>query len=286
MPVTFRDGDLVLLVDSRNRRYMFKLQAGQSFHSHHGGLPHDLIIGRSDGARVRSPVGHEVVAMKPTLADYILRMSRSSQVIYPKDLGPIVVFGDIYPGATVVEAGVGAGALSLALLRAVGSAGRLITYEIRSDLAAEALRNIQAFTPDVPNFLLKAGDITQPIEDREMDRMVLDIPEPWRAVDTAAKALRLGGILLCYLPTVLQIHQLWQILYNDPRFEFFESFEFLQRPWHLGPSSARPTHRMVAHTGFITRVTRCEPRTRKRPIAEVEVRGDMDEIGGPVSRIG
>lgn len=276
----FAEGDLALLIDPRGRRYLLTLVAGRAFHSHLGALPHGSIIGQEDGARLRTAQGDEIVVLAPTLADFILKMPRSAQVIYPKDIGPILVHGDIFPGASVVEAGVGSGALSIALLRAIGPSGRLVSYEIREDLAAQARRNIPAFLPEARNHTLRIGDLYAGIEEREVDRMVLDLPEPWRAVPVAADSLRSGGILVSYVPTALQLHQLYMALAQEPRFDFIDAFEVLHRPWHLARTSARPTHRMVAHTGFITRAVRCARRTRRTRAELLDLAAMLEEHEG------
>ena len=265
MTGAFVEGDLALLIDPKDRHYLVKLGTGRAFHSHLGAVPHEAIIGQEGGARVYTQSGHEITVLRPTLADYTLKMKRQAQVIYPKDIGPILVHGDIFPGAQVLEAGVGAGALSIALLRAVGPMGHLTTYEIREDLATVALKNIREFNADTANFTLKIGDIYQGIEERGFDRVVLDVPEPWMAINTVGESLGMGGIFLSYSPTVLQIHHLHQSLTDDPRFDFIEAFEVLHRGWHLAATSARPNHRMVGHTGFVLRALRCQPRTRARP---------------------
>ncbi len=275
MAERFTDGDLALAIDRRGRRYLIKLGMGKVFESHLGYLPHEEIIGNEEGCRLPTHSGHEIVLLKPGLADYILEMPRQSQVIYPKDIGPILLHADIYPGATVVEAGIGSGALTMALLRAVGPLGRVVSYEVREDLAAQAMLNIQAFLPGVETLLLRHGDIYEGIVERDVDRIALDLPEPWRAVGVAAEALRTGGQLMSFLPTVLQVHRLYETLAADPRFDFIDSFEVLHRPWHLAATSARPAHRMVAHTGFITKAIRCAPRGggRKAEMAAEEEEG-------------
>lgn len=261
MAVHFSEGQLALGIDRRGRRYLMRLGTGKTFQSHLGQIPHDDIIGSEDGCRLQTHSGRELVFIKPGLADYVLEMPRNSQIIYPKDIGPILVHADVYPGAVVVEAGIGSGALTLALLRAVGSMGRVVNYEVRGDMIENAKRNIEGFVPNLGNLLLREGDIYEGIEEREVDRLILDVPEPWRAIAVAGEALRNGGVFLSYLPTVLQVHQLYEALVADPRFDLIESFEVLHRPWHLGPTSARPAHRMVAHTGFLTKALRCEPRS-------------------------
>ena len=269
----FVEGDLALLIDPRERRYLVRLKKGQSHHTHIGAVPHVAIIGLEDGCRVVTQTGHEMTVLRPTLAEYTLKMKRSAQVIYPKDVGPMLVYADIFPGAKVLEAGVGSGALTMALLRAVGEHGRVVGQDIREDLGSQAVKNVKEFLGDMPNFSLTFGDVYEGTAETDFDRVVLDLPEPWRALDTVGTCLRQGGILLSYLPTVLQVHQLYLALARDVRYDFIESFEVLLRPWYMAPTSARPVHRMIAHTGFIVRALRCEPRKGYQPPAEEE--GDL-----------
>ncbi len=281
----FAEGDLVLLIDARDRRYVRTLGRGKVVDTHLGRLPHEEIIGRDEGSRLRTHMGHRLIALRPTLVDYVMHMPRKSNIIYPKEMGPILVYGDIFPGATVLEAGIGSGALTLALLRAVGPAGRVISYEAREDMAAFALRNVRAYLPGAENHVLHVADVCLGIEERELDRVVLDLPEPWAALPALAEAMRPGGILLAYVPTVLQVHRLHEALAADSRFELAESFEVLHRSWHLGPTSARPSHRMVGHTGFLTRAVLCEPRAPSEPPgpaaeAPEDEAGDAVEAGG------
>ncbi len=252
-----------MAIDSRGRERLIKLDARQVHQSHLGNMPHSNIIGQEEGCRLKTHSGKEVLFLRPTLFQYIMNMKRSSQIIYPKDIGPILLHGDIYPGATVLESGIGSGALALGLLRALGPTGRLISYELRQDLATRAERNIRAFMPQASNHTIKLGDIYEGIQEREVDRIVLDLPEPWQVVGLAAPALRMGGIFLAYVPTALQLHRLHMALADDPQYELIESFEVLERTWHIAPTSVRPDHRMVAHTGFITRATRCSARTSR-----------------------
>ena len=258
--VGFAVGDLALLIDRKGRRYLITLAAEGVFHSHVGTLPHGDIIGRPQGDWVRTSMGSVLLAVKPTLADYVLEMPRSSQVIYPKDLGNILVMADIFPGALVVEAGLGSGALTAALLRAVGPEGRVITYEVREDMVKKGQRNVAVMVPDTSRHTLRMGDIYQGIEERNADRLVLDVPEPWQVVPWAAQALAMGGILLSFLPTILQVHRLVEALSADTRFQLIETVEVLLRPWSVTQRSVRPAHRMVAHSGFITTARRCMPR--------------------------
>ncbi len=193
---------------------------------------------------------------RPTLPQLIPNLPRTAQVVYPKDIGPILVWADLYPGARVVEAGVGAGALSLAILRAIGSEGELISYELREDFAQLAEKNVTRYFGKAANWTVKVADVALELEEKEMDRVILDLPEPWQVIERAWKALRPGGILLCYLPTVLQVKSLVDALREDRRFACVETSETLMRFWHFKGMSARPQHRMVAHTGFITTARR------------------------------
>jgi tRNA (adenine57-N1/adenine58-N1)-methyltransferase len=199
------------------------------------------------------------------------------QIIYPKDLGNIITLADIFPGATVVESGLGSGALTAALLRAVGASGRVITYEIAESVVPKALQNISKVVPDTSNLTVTIGNIYEGIAEREVDRVVLDVPEPWQAVATVGDALVMGGIMLSFLPTILQVHHLVNQLHQDTRFQLIESVETLLRPWHVTERSVRPVHRMVAHSGFLTTAVRCEPRvvgTPANPI--IETAGEED----------
>ena len=252
----FQAGDLALLIDRKRRRYLIRLELDGAFHTHMGILSHDDLIGREAGCRV-SIAGHRLLALRPTLSDYILESPRVTQVIYPKDLGAILVYGDIYPGARVLEAGLGSGALTTALLRAVGPTGYVVSYETRPEQAPRALENIRTAIGETPNHEVRSADVYEGMVDGDLDRVVLDVPEPWRAVGHAAESLAPGGILLCFLPTVLQVHRLSEELDRHPCFDMVETIEVIVRPWHVSGRSARPQHRMVAHTGFITTARLC-----------------------------
>ena len=259
-PNSFHDGDLALLLDRKGRRYLTTLSSGQTFHSHLGRLAHDGLLGQSVGGWYRTDRGHILLAVRPTLGDYVRQMPRGPQIIYPKDLGNIITFADIFPGATVVESGLGSGALTASLLRAVGDRGRVITYEIDESVIPKAMDNIRRVIPNPANLTVTVGDIYQGIPERQVDRVILDVPEPWQAVAGAADALLMGGILLSFLPTILQVHQLVGQLQADGRFQLIETIETLLRPWHVTERSVRPAHRMVAHSGFLTTAVRCQPR--------------------------
>ncbi|PKB78940.1 MAG: hypothetical protein BZY88_15925 [SAR202 cluster bacterium Io17-Chloro-G9] len=264
----FQTGDLALLLDRKSRRYMLTLADDETFHSHLGRLQHAQLIGQNVGGWYRTDRGHTMLAVRPTLGDFVREMPRGPQIIYPKDLGNIVNFADIFPGATVIEGGLGSGALTTALLRAVGDGGRVITYEIDESVLPKAMRNIEKVTSDTSNLEVKIGDIYQGIFEREVDRIVLDVPEPWQAVGTIGDALVMGGIMLSFLPTILQVHRLVGALEEDGRFQMMESMETLLRTWHVTERSVRPSHRMVAHSGFLTTAVRCEPKPGARPRVE------------------
>ena len=250
-------GERVLLVDDKGRRKTLRLRPGQTQEWHVGHIEHDQLIGQPEGTVLVTPQGRAVLALRQTLADFVQSMSRSSQIIYPKDLGAILLDADIYPGARAFEAGVGSGALTLALLRGVGPTGAVVSYEVREDMLRQARDNIRDFLGVWPeNLVLHQRDAYEGILETGMDRVVLDLPEPWQVVGHAAAALRSGGIFLAYLPTVLQVHQLTQALLDSGQFHLTETHEVLVRTWHVGSRSVRPDHRMVAHTGFITTARR------------------------------
>lgn len=245
------EGDQVMLVDAKRRRYLVTLAEGGEFHSHVGVLPHSALIGQPEGISVRSSGGGRLLAIRPTLSDFIFKMPRGAQVIYPKDLGPILMLADIFPGARVLESGVGSGALSMTLLRA----GADITgYELREDFASRAVRNVTTFLGAdtvAERYDVELRDVYEGIDVDELDRVVLDLPEPWRVVDHAAKALHRGGILVAYTPQITQAVQLRETL-TEGGFGLAETIEVLHRGWNIDGLSVRPDHRMVAHTGFLT----------------------------------
>ena len=256
----FHEGDHALVVDRKGRRYLTQLSATGTFHSHVGRFAHAALIGQEEGTWVTTAQGHNLLAVKPTLADFTREMPRIATVIYPKDLGAIITYGDIFPGAAVLEAGAGSGALTLALLRAVGKIGRVVSYEVRDDMLERAAANVRALFPESPNLTLKKGDVYDGFEEETLDRVVLDLPEPWQVVPHASASLVPGGVFLSFLPTVLQVHELTQGLRAERTFEMIETFEVLIRTWSVGGRSVRPSHRMIGHTGFITTARRCSPR--------------------------
>ena len=265
----FQAGDLALLIDRKARRYMITLADGETYHCHLGRLSHDDMIGGNVGGWYRTDKSHTLLAVRPSLGDFVRQMPRGPQIIYPKDLGNIVNFADIFPGATVVEGGLGSGALTSALLRAVGNTGKVINYEIDEAVLPKAMRNIERVTPDISNLEVKIGDIYQGIDERDIDRVVLDVPEPWQAISGIGDSLVMGGIMLSFVPTILQVQKLVMALEEDGRFQMIESLETLLRTWHVTERSVRPDHRMIAHSGFLTTAVRCEPRPAARVLVPV-----------------
>lgn len=250
MSRAFSAGEQVLLIDTKKRRYLLTLASGKDFHSHSGTVGHDAVIGAEEGTSFRSSHGMTYIAIRPTLADFVLKMPRGAQVIYPKDLGPILLHADIFPGARVLESGIGSGALSMTLLRA---GAVVVGYELREDFAARAAKNVAGFLGDQvkDRYRVEQRDCYDGIDETDLDRIVLDLPEPWQVVKHAARALHPGGILLAYTPQITQAAQLREAL-AESAFGMAETIEVLQRGWHIEGQSVRPDHRMVAHTGFLT----------------------------------
>jgi tRNA (adenine57-N1/adenine58-N1)-methyltransferase catalytic subunit len=246
-------GERVVLLDERERRYLIRLEAGGAFHYHGGAVPHDLIIGSPEGTTVHSTTGAPLMCFRPRLADFVLKMSRGAQVIYPKDLGPILVYADVFPGARVLEAGTGSGGLMMALCRAVGPEGAVVSYEAREEFHRVARNNAEAFFGKVPPWLdLRLGDVREvAVTGETFHRVLLDLPEPWKVLSEAGGALIPGGVLAGYLPTTGQVQSLVEALRASGYAEV-ETLEVLLRTWHVAPRSVRPDHRMVAHTGFVT----------------------------------
>lgn len=245
-------GELVHLISEKQRHYAVALKAGDRFHYSGEWLAHDELIGQPEGRWVRLSGGSRFLVVRPTLSDYLLRMPRGAQILYPKDIAAIVIKADIFPGARVLEAGAGSGALTLALLRAIGEKGQLFSYEVREDFATRAVKNIQRYLGDAPQLTLRRRDLADGIEERELDRVVLDLPEPWRVIEGVAGALRPGGLLLTFLPTVPQVERLVAALQASGGFALLETTELLERPWQIEGRSVRPQLRMVAHSGFLT----------------------------------
>jgi tRNA (adenine57-N1/adenine58-N1)-methyltransferase catalytic subunit len=246
----FAAGDQVLLIDAKKRRYLITLSPGAEFHTHAGVIAHDELVGLPEGSTFRSTRGASMLAIRPTLADFVLKMPRGAQVIYPKDLGPILMLADIFPGARVLESGVGSGALSMTLVRA----GAVVRgYELREDFANRAVKNVATFLGEgaLERYTVEHRDVYEGIDEADLDRVVLDLPEPWRAVKHASRAMHRGGLLVAYTPQITQVTQLRDEL-GAQGFGMLDTVEVLNRGWHIEGQSVRPDHRMVAHTGFLT----------------------------------
>jgi tRNA (adenine57-N1/adenine58-N1)-methyltransferase len=252
----FQSGERIHLIDKKGRQYALTLKAGDQYQLSGHKISHDDLIGKPDGSLVTLSGNKTMLALRPTFGDYVLKMPRGAQVLYPKDLALIPMWADVYPGARVFEAGTGSGALTMALLRAVGLRGLVVTYEAREDFARTAMMNIERYMGPVPNLLPFHRNAYEQIslldDGRPFDRLVLDLPEPWRVVPHAAQVLRSGGIYLSFVPTVPQVVQTVEALEQATVFGMVETFETLLRTWSVQGRSVRPDHRMVAHSGFIT----------------------------------
>jgi tRNA (adenine57-N1/adenine58-N1)-methyltransferase len=246
-----RAGEDIILIDPKGEEHLLTLTPGKPFGTHRGNILHDDIIGKPDGSRVWTARGIEYNVFRPTFNQYILNLKRHAQIIYPKDIGPILLWGDIFPGATVVEAGIGWGALSIKLLETIGPSGRLISYEVREDFAESGKKTVSRFLGECPNLEIKLRDIYLGIEEKDVDRIVLDLPEPWHVVPHAREALVPGGILLSYLPSTLQVKQMVDAVAGQESFTGPEVFEVILRPWHVKGQSVRPVQWMFSHSAFI-----------------------------------
>lgn len=263
------EGEQILLVDKVGRRHRVRLEAGARHSLHSGFVEHDALIGQAEGVVVTTQLGGRLLAVRPTFAEQVTGRVRQAQPIYPKDLGAILVGADIRPGARVLEAGTGTGALTLAAWRAVGPEGLVVTYEVREEFLEAARRGITDTLGDLPaNLVLKLGDIYLGVEERDMDRVLLDLSEPWQAVPAARIALRPGGILFAHCPNVSQVQRFFDSLREARGFGMLEVFELLQRGWTVRGRSLRPSHRMVAHTGFLCFARRIEDEELFEPEGE------------------
>lgn len=256
----FRPGDQVQLTDPKGRHYTFTLTPGKSFHTHQGSIDHDRLLGGPEGVVVTSTGGTDYLALRPLLPDFVLSMPRGAAVVYPKDAGHVVAFADIFPGARVVEAGAGSGALTCSLLRAVGDTGMVSSYERRSDFAAIARSNVESFFGSAhPAWKLTVGDLAQEIDDTDVDRVVLDMLAPWDCIGAAAAALVPGGVVCAYVATTTQLSRTVEALREHGGFTEPQATESLVRGWHVEGLAVRPDHRMVGHTGFLVTSRRLAP---------------------------
>ena len=265
----FEVGDRVQLTDPKGRHYMLVLVPGAQYHTHRGAIAHDDVIGRAEGSVVTSVGGTAYLALRPLLADYVLAMPRGAQVIYPKDAAQIIMWGDIFPGARVLEAGAGSGALTCSLLRAVGLAGSVVSYEVRADHAEHAQRNVSEFFGVRPlNWDLHVRNLAE--HSGEVDRVVLDMVSPWDVLPTVSANLSPGGVLVCYVATATQLSRITEALREQQCWTEPMAWETLMRPWHVVGLAVRPEHRMVAHTAFLVTTRRLAegvvaPRPQRRP---------------------
>lgn len=260
----FHVGDRVQLTGPKGRMHTITLREDGELHTHHGVLKHTELIGRPDGSVVANSGGHEYLALRPLLRDFVMSMPRGAAIVYPKDAAQIVTQADIFPGSVVVEAGVGSGALALSLLRATGAEGRLVSFERRADFAEVAEANVSTFLGGRPeNWELVVGDLVESLPDTvapaSVDRVVLDMLAPWECIDAVADALTPGGVVLCYIATATQLSRVAEYLRGTGLFTEPESSETMVRGWHVEGLAVRPDHRMVAHTGFLITARRLAP---------------------------
>ncbi len=260
----FRAGDRVQLTGPKGRLNTVTLEVGGSFHTHRGVLSHDLIIGQPDASVVESSNGIEYLALRPLLTDFVMSMPRGAAIIYPKDAAQIIGQADIFPGATVVEAGVGSGALSLWLLRAIGPTGTLVSFERREEFAEVARGNVATFLGALPgNWSVEVGDLQEALAAStapgSVDRIVLDMLAPWECLDACAEALTPGGVLICYIATVTQLSRVAEAIRATGAFTEPDPSETLVRTWHVEGLAVRPDHRMIGHTGFLMTARRLAP---------------------------
>ncbi|MFZ4108229.1 MAG: tRNA (adenine-N1)-methyltransferase [Candidatus Planktophila sp.] len=256
----FADGDRIQLTDPKGKLYSFTITAGKEWHTHKGWITHDELIGMPEGSVVSTTGGLKFTAFKPLLADYVLTMPRGATIVYPKDAAMIVGLADIYPGARVLEAGVGSGALTISLLRACSPSGLVHSVERRSDFAENARSNVANYFGELPsNWSLTVGDLQDQSLEATYDRVILDMLAPWECVDIAARALRPGGVFMSYVATTTQLSATAEAIKVDGRFTEPESSETLVRGWHHEGLAVRPQQRMIGHTGFLIQSRRMAP---------------------------
>lgn len=248
------------LTDPKGRHHTITLEPGKEFHTHQGSFPHDTLIGAPEGTVVTSTGGTAYLALRPLLIDFVLSMPRGAAVIYPKDAAQIVAMADIFPGARVVEAGVGSGALTLSLLRAVGADGAVHSYERRAEFAAVATKNVQRFFGGPhPAWRLTVGDLASELDDSDVDRVILDMLAPWECIPAVAEALVPGGVICCYVATTTQLARTVETIREHGGFTEPAAWESMVRTWHVEGLAVRPDHRMIGHTGFLITSRRLAP---------------------------
>ena len=256
----FGAGDRIQLTDPKGKLYSFTITPGKEWHTHKGWITHDDLIGMPEGSVVSTTAGLKFTAFKPLLADYVLTMPRGATIVYPKDAAMIIALADVYPGARVLEAGVGSGALTISLLRAVGVQGTVHSVERRSDFAEKALSIVENYFSGRPsNWTLTVGDLQDQVVSDEYDRVILDMLAPWECVDLASRALRPGGVFMAYVATTTQLSVTAEALKADGRFTEPESSETIVRGWHHEGLAVRPQQRMIGHTGFLIQSRKMAP---------------------------
>ena len=253
-------GDRVQLSDTKGKLHTVTLEAGKQFHTHKGAIAHDDLLGQPEGVVVTSTGGVAYLALRPLLSDFVLSMPRGATVVYPKDAAQIIGVADIFPGARVLEAGAGSGALTCSLLRAVGDEGFVHSYERREDFAEVARTNVAAFFGAEPSsWTITVGDLVETMTDEPVDRAVLDMLAPWECVDAVGGVLRPGGVLCCYVATTTQLSAVVERLRDHGGFTEPASSETIVRTWHVEGLAVRPDHRMIGHTGFLVTSRRLAP---------------------------
>lgn len=273
----FKEGDLVVFADQDGRLHPQCLAPGGCLYTYWGHVKHDEVLGREPGCIVKTSTGKELFVFYPTVLDYTMNLRRKSSIIYPKDTGIILMWADIFPGARVLCGGVGSGALLLAVLRQVGPGGWVVAYDVRQDMLDCAEANIRTYFGPTPQLVLKLGSIYDPIEEAGFDRVLLDVPEPWRAIETAHSALLPGGIMCAYVPSVIQVDAFTRALKRSKAFALIQTLEVLVRNWHLEGRSVRPEQRMVGHTGFLTFARKLDLPLAKEALAEGVETGSKEE---------
>ncbi|QAR33841.1 tRNA (adenine-N1)-methyltransferase [Geovibrio thiophilus] len=268
--------NVILIDEERGKRHMTKLREGLRFTTQYGFIEHDEIVKILDGGIITASKGVRYRVLKPTYIDYIMNIKRRAQIIYPKDTAAMLMEGDVYPGLNVLEAGVGQGALSIAILRALGGKGTLTSYELREDFAGDAARFIAEFYGEAPNHDIQVRNIYESI-DGEYDRVLLDLPEPWQVVPHLEKGLRQGGLLVCYLPTILQVKSCVDALREAGYYDEISSFELIKRPWKVDGRSVRPEMWTFNHSAFLITCRKVEKMLPKVKPEKAETPEELEE---------